>query len=52
MVFPEISIDIIGLMPQDTKRFILPEFTTVGVTDKVYLANDNVIRIYLNSMEI
>ena len=52
MVFPEISIDIIGLMPQDAKRFVLPEFSTVGVTDKVYLANDKVIRIYLNSMEI
>lgn len=52
MVFPEISIDIIGLMPQDAKRFVLPEFSTVGVTDKVYLANDSVIRIYLNSMEI
>lgn len=52
MVFPEISIDIIGLMPQDSKRFVLPEFSTVGVTDKVYLANDNVVKIYLNSMEI
>ncbi|MDD6005047.1 MAG: DUF87 domain-containing protein [Firmicutes bacterium] len=52
MVFPEISIDIIGLMPQDAKRFVLPEFSTVGVTDKVYLANDNVVKIYLNSMEI
>lgn len=52
MVFPEISIDIIGLMPQGAKRFVLPEFSTVGVTDKVYLANDNVISIYLNSMEI
>ena len=52
MVFPEISIDIIGLMPQDAERFVLPEFSTVGVTDKVYLANDSVIRIYLNSMEI
>lgn len=52
MVFPEICIDIIGLMPQDGKKFVLPEFSTVGVTDKVYLANDNVIRTYLNSMEI
>lgn len=52
MVFPEISIDIIGLMPQGAKRFVLPEFSTVGVTDKVYLANDNVIGIYLNSIEI
>lgn len=52
MVFPEICIDIIGLMPQDAKKFVLPEFSTVGVTDKVYLANDNVVKIYLNSMEI
>ena len=52
MVFPEINIDIIGLMSQDAKRFTLPEFSTVGVTDKVYLANENVVSIYLNSMEI
>ena len=51
-VYPEISIDIIGLMSQFDKKFDLPEFLTVGVTDKVYLANEKVVKIYLKSMEI
>lgn len=51
-VFPEINIDIIGLMSYCDKKFILPEFLTVGITDKVYLANKNVVRIYLDSIEV
>lgn len=51
-VFPEINIDIIGLMSYCDKKFILPEFLTVGITDKVFLANKNVIQIYLNSIEV
>lgn len=52
VVFPEINIDIIGLMSYRDKKFVLPEFLTVGITDKVYLANNNVIRIYLDSVEV
>lgn len=52
VVFPEIGIDVIGLMPYDTMKFELPEFLTVGVADKVYLANEKIIHIYLESMEI
>lgn len=51
-VFPEINIDIIGLMSYCDKKFVLPEFLTVGITDKVYLANKNVVRIYLDSIEV
>jgi len=51
-VFPEINIDIIGLMSHCDKKFVLPEFLTVGITDKVYLANRNVMRIYLDSIEV
>ena len=51
-VFPEINIDIIGLMSYCDKKFVLPEFLTVGITDKVFLANKNVIQIYLNSIEV
>ena len=51
-VFPEINIDIIGLMSYCNKKFVLPEFLTVGITDKVFLANKNVIQIYLNSIEV
>lgn len=51
-VFPEINIDIIGLMTHHDKKFVLPEFLTVGVVDKVYLANNNVIQVYLDSVEV
>ena len=52
IVFPEIHIDIIGLMSHSDRKFALPEFLTVGVTDKVYLANENVNHIYMNSIEV
>ncbi len=50
-IFPEISIDIIGVMTHHDKNFRLPEFTTVGVSEKVYLANRIVIQRYLESIE-
>lgn len=52
MVFPEIHIDIMGIMSHHNRKFSLPEFLTVGVTDKVYLANENVTRIYMDSVEV
>lgn len=51
-VFPEINIDIIGIMSQHDRKFALPEFLTVGVTDKVYLANEYVAQLYLDSIEV
>ncbi len=42
-VFPEINIDIIGLLGSDEK-FKLPGFKTVGITDKVYLANRELVK--------
>lgn len=50
-IFPEINIDIIGLMTHEDKKFKLPEFLTVGITDKVYLANQNVMQKYMDSIE-
>lgn len=50
-IFPEINIDIIGLMTHQDKKFMLPEFLTVGITDKVYLANKAVMQIYMDSIE-
>lgn len=50
-IFPEINIDIIGLMTHHDKKFKLPEFSTVGITDKVYLANQNVMQKYMCSIE-
>ena len=50
-VFPEISVDIIGVLGKEEK-FSLPGFKTVGITDKVYLANRELIQKYLNSIEV
>lgn len=50
-VSPEISIDIIGIMTHHDKKFRLPEFMTVGVSEKVYLANKVVVQKYLESIE-
>lgn len=51
-IFPEINIDIVGIMTQYDKKFRMPEFLTVGITDKVYLANKNVMQKYMESVEI
>lgn len=50
-VFPEISIDIKGLLTSDEK-FKLPGFKSVGLTDKVYLANKELVKKYLLSIEV
>ncbi|WP_097002304.1 ATP-binding protein [Lacrimispora amygdalina] len=51
-VYPEICVDIIGLMKYGDTTFRLPEFLTVGITDKTYLANEVIIQKYLQSIEI
>ena len=50
--YPEISINIIGLMESNSKTFSLAGFRTVGITDKVYVANESVVEAYLDSIEI
>lgn len=52
MVFPEIRMDVVGLMTHRSNKFILPEFLTVGIMDKVYLVNKNVMKIYMSSIEL
>lgn len=51
-ISPEINIDIIGVMTYRDSKFKLSEFRTVGVSEKVYLANRNIIEKYLESVEI
>lgn len=50
-VYPEISVDIIGLLGENG-FFRLAGFKTVGITDKVYIANQKIIQKYVNSIEI
>lgn len=51
-VYPESSIDVIGLFDEDKDEFKLAGFKTVGITDKVYIANQKLIDKYLHSIEI
>ena len=43
--YQEICIDTISLMPTDSDKFQLAGFNTLGITDKVYLATDDVYKL-------
>ena len=51
-IYPELSLDIIGVMSNNSKKFKLSGFSTVGLTDKVYIANKRIVDIYLKSIEV
>ena len=51
-IFPEISIDILGYIPLGEKYFKLNGTNTVGITDKVYIANEKVVDLFLKSIEV
>ena len=51
-IFPEISIDILGYIPLGEKYFKLNGTNTVGITDKVYMANEEVVELFLKSLEV
>ena len=49
--YQEISIDTIAIMTADSQKFQLAGFKTLGITDKVYLAPDNVYKLFVASLE-
>ncbi|MCR5200064.1 MAG: DUF87 domain-containing protein [Saccharofermentans sp.] len=49
--YHEISIDTIALMTPESDKFELAGFKTLGITDKVYLATDEVYELFLHSLE-
>ena len=49
--YQEVCIDTISLMPTDSDKFQLAGFNTLGITDKVYLATDDVYKLFLASLE-
>ncbi len=49
--YHEISIDTIAMMTPDSNKFELAGFKTLGITDNVYLATDEVYKIFLRSLE-
>lgn len=51
-VYPEVSVEIICILRHGDKKFTLAGFQTVGITDKVYIANQEILRKYLDSIEI
>lgn len=51
-IFPELGVEILGYMPLEEKFFCLPGTNTVGITDKVYIANEKIITAYVSSVEV
>lgn len=49
-IYPEIAINVIGVLEGD--KFKLAGFKTVGIADKVYIANHDLIMNYIKSVEI
>ena len=51
-IFPEISIDILGYIPLGENYFKLNGTKTVGITDKVYIANEKAVELFIQSIEV
>ena len=51
-VFPEINIEILAYIPLGEKYFKLNGTNSVGITDKVYIANKNAIELFIKSIEV
>lgn len=51
-IFPEISIDILGYIPLGEKYFRLNGTKTVGITDRVYIANEKAVELFIQSIEV
>ena len=49
-IVPELTIRVIGILKK--KQFVLPNNKAVGLTDKVYIATSEIMKMYLNSFEL
>lgn len=49
--YHEISIDTIAIMKPESDKFELAGFKTLGITDNVYLATNEVYELFLHSLE-
>ena len=49
--YQEVSIDTIAVMTPEGQKFELAGFKTLGITDKVYIATDEIYSIFLKSLE-
>ena len=50
--FHEVCIDTVAFMSESADKFELSGFKSLGVTDKVYLATDEIYQLYLQSLEL
>ncbi|MCZ9310431.1 DUF87 domain-containing protein [Weissella koreensis] len=50
-VYLEISVKVLGKM-SDARKFVMHGFETVGITDKVYIANGEIRKAFLKSIQI
>ena len=49
--YQELNIDTLAIMRPEGTKFDLAGFSTLGITDKVYLAPDSAYEIFLHSLE-
>ena len=49
--YHEVCIDTIALMEPDSNKFNLAGFNTLGISDKVYYATDEVYKLFMRSLE-
>lgn len=49
--YQEISIDTIAVMVHESNKFELAGFRTLGITDKVYIATEEVYSLFMKSLE-
>ncbi|MCQ2505354.1 MAG: DUF87 domain-containing protein [Saccharofermentans sp.] len=49
--YHEICIDTIALIRPESHKFELAGFSTLGISDKVYIATDEVYKLFLKSLE-
>lgn len=47
-----LNIDIVGYIPYEENQFTLPGMKTVGIGDKVYLANHSIMTKFAGSYEL
>ena len=51
-IFPELYVDIFGILTSEVNNFTTQGFKSVGLTDRVYIANNEIKKCLLQSVEI
>ncbi|MBC6164639.1 ATP-binding protein [Listeria booriae] len=51
-VYPELLIELNGLIPRNSNSLELSGYSSVGITNKVYIGNEKLIKMFVESQEI